>query len=351
VGIWQEVLGVEPVGIHDNFFDLGGHSLLAVSLMGKVNRVLGIEIPLNQLFKYPTIATLLSGLDEGGLITTHSSLVTLNPVESSQIAPLFLVPGVGGNSIGYYPLAQHLGKEIPIYALEPKGLDGLSEPLTTVEELAHFYIQLITEVQPQGPYHLAGHSFGGTVIYEIACQLQHSGQEVVSVMMIDSLAPLSSREKYPLPDSEVDWVQLQLKLIAEMFGADLSPEVNEVKTIPIGDVYHYLQQVLHDKFNIEQSIMAVRGTMKVVRAQLQADYSADFNQYSGTITVFPAIGENDLTREHYHPLRQESGLGWEHLTTGSVQVINVSGLHFTMLQEPFVRELAKQMKTVLLENQ
>jgi thioesterase domain-containing protein/acyl carrier protein len=348
VGIWQEVLGVEPVGIHDNFFDLGGHSLLAVSLMGKVNRALGIEIPLNQLFKYPTIATLLSGLDEGGLITTHSSLVTMNPVENSQIAPLFLVPGAGGHSLGYYPLAQHLGKEIPIYALEPKGLDGLSEPLTTVEELAHFYIQLITEVQPQGPYHLAGHSFGGSVIYEIACQLQDSGQEVASVMMLDSYAPLSSREV--LMDI-TEATESLLMVLAEMLDTDLSPEINQVKTIPIGDLYHYLQCVFHDKLNIEQSVMSIRGLVKNYKAHCEAGavYSPDSHHYSGKITVFSAIAENDPTSENY--LSRENGLGWEHLTTGSVQVIDVPGSHVTMIREPFVSELAKQMKTVLLKNQ
>jgi len=57
VGIWSQILGLEWVGIHDNFFWIGGHSLLATQLLTRMQNVLGIYIPLQLIFDAPTIAT------------------------------------------------------------------------------------------------------------------------------------------------------------------------------------------------------------------------------------------------------------------------------------------------------
>jgi acyl carrier protein len=57
-GIWQEVLGLQRVGVHDNFFDLGGHSLLATRIISRVRKSLSVDLPLRTIFESPTIAKL-----------------------------------------------------------------------------------------------------------------------------------------------------------------------------------------------------------------------------------------------------------------------------------------------------
>jgi amino acid adenylation domain-containing protein len=64
--IWRELLGLEKVGIHDNFFDLGGHSLLLLQAKTKLTEVLGRDVPIVELFQYPTISSLASYLNNGG---------------------------------------------------------------------------------------------------------------------------------------------------------------------------------------------------------------------------------------------------------------------------------------------
>jgi acyl carrier protein len=63
-GIWQEVLGIEQVGVEDNFFDLGGHSLLAVQVLSRLRRAFGIEVPLRRLFEASTIEVLALLVEE-----------------------------------------------------------------------------------------------------------------------------------------------------------------------------------------------------------------------------------------------------------------------------------------------
>jgi acyl carrier protein len=62
--IWQNVLSVEQIDIHENFFDLGGHSLLIIKVQAQLRKVLGLELRMVELFRYPTVSLLASYLDE-----------------------------------------------------------------------------------------------------------------------------------------------------------------------------------------------------------------------------------------------------------------------------------------------
>jgi amino acid adenylation domain-containing protein len=157
-GIWAEVLGVERVGVHDNFFDLGGHSLLAVKLMARIGQQFGKKLPLSTLIEGPTIEQLATVLNQS-TEKMWSSLVAIQPNGTKR--PFFCVPGIGGNVTDFYELALQLGNEQPFYGLQAVGLDGKSKPYTNIEDMATHYI--MQTVQPQGPYLLGGHSFGALV--------------------------------------------------------------------------------------------------------------------------------------------------------------------------------------------
>ncbi|MEU7861241.1 non-ribosomal peptide synthase/polyketide synthase [Nonomuraea sp. NPDC049141] len=83
-GIWADLLGVDQVGVRDNFFDLGGHSLLATQVITRVRAVLGVDLPLAALFDQPTVAGLAPLVDGA----SGSDRPPILPVGREQLLPL-----------------------------------------------------------------------------------------------------------------------------------------------------------------------------------------------------------------------------------------------------------------------
>ena len=167
VDIWQKLLGIEPIGVHDNFFDLGGHSLLAVRLFAQIKKAFGRQLPLATLFQAPTVEQLAGILRQEGWSAPWSCLVAIQPGGSKP--PFFCIHSSGGHvGLSYYELARHLGSDQPLYGLQALGLDGQTAPLTRFEDMAAHYLTEIRALQPEGPYFLGGACFGGILALEVA---------------------------------------------------------------------------------------------------------------------------------------------------------------------------------------
>jgi amino acid adenylation domain-containing protein len=179
--LWQQVLGMQEIGIHDNFFDLGGHSLKAAQLFYQLELVFEKQLPLATLFQAPTIAELAAVLTKASWIPPWQSLVAIQP--SGTGVPLFMVPGVGGNVLVFAKLARILGTEQPLYGLQARGLDGKEAPFTSVPEMAAHYVQEVRRMHPDGPYLIGGVCTGGLIGYEVARQLTALGCQVTLFMM------------------------------------------------------------------------------------------------------------------------------------------------------------------------
>jgi amino acid adenylation domain-containing protein len=186
--IWEQVLGITPIGVRDNFFALGGYSLLALRMFGAIEQTFGTRLPMALLFQAPTIEQLADVLAGEGCAVRWRSLVAVQP-EGTQ-PPFFAVPGVGGNVLVFARLATLLGRDQPFYGLQARGLDGKEKPFMRVEEMAAHYIDELRSVQPQGPYLIGGTCTGGLVAYEIAQQLTAQGERVI-LAVIESWHPRS----------------------------------------------------------------------------------------------------------------------------------------------------------------
>jgi acetoacetyl-CoA synthetase len=193
IDIWSRNLQTSPILPDSNFFDLGGDSLLAVGLLLEIEQKFGRKFPITTIYDAPTVAE-QADLLESGLLAKFSPLVLLKSGEGD--APLFIVHGIGGTVIELDALGKQVRTGSPVYAIQARGLDGSEPPLESIAEMAAFYLKAIREVQPIGPYRLAGYSFGGLVALEMACGLGE--KDIALLLMIDSYAlprtwPLKSR--------------------------------------------------------------------------------------------------------------------------------------------------------------
>ncbi|HEV2147771.1 MAG TPA: amino acid adenylation domain-containing protein [Longimicrobiaceae bacterium] len=183
--IWAEVLKVERVGRWDNFFELGGHSLLAVQVLGRLHGVLDAPLALADLFSHPTVESLSARVCGSGPELRSDRAIPVRTAGSER--PLFLVHE-GSGSVAYAQvLHPHIDAGIPVYALP--AVSGLEPPLRTVEGMAARLVRMVREVQPEGPYRLAGWSYGGMLAYEMAAQLIGQDQPVEFLGMMDSYYP------------------------------------------------------------------------------------------------------------------------------------------------------------------
>ena len=195
--LFAEVLGLTRVGIDDNFFELGGDSISSIRLVSRIRSVLGVKIGNRGIFETPTVAQLMDKLGTGDQSDGFQVLLPLRT--GGERPPLFCVHGAAGLSWPYAELLKHIRAEYPVYGLQARGLDGDGTIATTAEEMATDYIQQIRSVQPNGPYHLLGWSFGGLMAHAIATELQAAGERVALLANLDQQPYEGWDDDYVLP--------------------------------------------------------------------------------------------------------------------------------------------------------
>ncbi|RKZ91700.1 MAG: non-ribosomal peptide synthetase [Candidatus Parabeggiatoa sp. nov. 1] len=333
--IWENVLEVRPIGINDNFFELGGHSLLAIRLMAQIEQQLERHLPLATLFQNATIEQLANQLRQQTDSQTWSSLVAIQP--NGTKPPFFCVPGVGGNVLYFYELAHHLGPDQPVYGLQAVGLDGKSAPFTRIEDMAAHYLKELQTIQPQGPYLLGGHSFGGLVAFEISLQLQKQGHEVAFLGIFDMIAPPFTAVGVKWDDTQ--WLNKIAQFLERELGQKLEFNYEILQSLDADAQLDYLNKQLKkaDCLPPNAPLTQLRGLVNVFKANSQIQYTP-IEITKTPITLFKAKEARSDVFEN------EPTCGWHKFSESGVSVQIVPGDHFTMLKKPHVQILAAQLK-------
>ena len=342
--IWSQTLEVEWVGVRDNFFDLGGHSLLAVRLISQVQTEFELSVPLSTVFRCPTIEEFAEQLHKEPISPESSSLVAIQPMGTKP--PFFCIPGAGGNVIYLYELSRAMGAKQPFFALQSEGLDGQSEPLGRVEDIAKSYVRQIRSVQAKGPYYIGGHSFGSLVAFEIARQLSGEGEKIGKVVVLDTMAPLPNRVPALNSElSETQWHSRILRSMEHILGVDLSILDDTLDANSPEDQRQLIQDGLVQAgvLSSHKAESQLRGFIQVFKTNVLSFENYVVHEAKPIrISLFRAMDKSAGAIESI-PLLGEPNYGWEQLSTFPIKVQDVPGNHESMMAQPHVRELAASM--------
>ncbi|MDR3459029.1 MAG: AMP-binding protein [Verrucomicrobiae bacterium] len=207
--IWQAVLRLRSIGMHDDFFELGGDSLRSVEVLVQIEEKFGVALTPSALAEHSTIAQLAAVVASHALARSSSPLITLRAAPAGR--PLFLVHNGHGDVTTFARLARRLPGR-PVYGLQSVGMDGSAWPLLSVPAMAKRYLEEIVKIDPTGPYLIAGTCMGGLIAFEMAAQLVRAGRPVAMVAVIVTPAPpyTGGRSHWHelLLDPVRDWIRM-----------------------------------------------------------------------------------------------------------------------------------------------
>ena len=338
--IWQRVLDLPDVGLHDNFFEIGGHSLMAVNMFNEIQKYVGeLDLPLAALLEAPTIASLAQRI-------RNSDELDWSPLAIIQSGkgtiPIFCIHGAGGNVLLYRDLAIQLGPNQTVYGLQSQGMDGQRPILGRIEDMAALYTEAIRRTFPSGPYLLVGYCMGGVVALEIAQRLQKQGAEVALLSMLETYNWM----KAPKETAWVKWKYRYEKVVfhirnyyllsgyeKKLFRAEKMAELKRRRKIWRGKLVNRLRP----KKLIEATSDGpnLRALAAVWRANDEAVYHYEPEEYHDRILLF-------LPRQEYSYHKGE-GLHWEGVARNLERHV-LSVYPGGMLIQPFVKELAQALR-------
>jgi len=367
--IWQELLGIGQIGIHDDFFELGGHSLLATQVTSRLRKTFDTNVPLTTIFERPTIEELAGILGQQSGLSAWSTLVALQPEGSRP--PFFCAHPHCGDVVGFGIWTPYLGPNQPFYGLRARGLDGVQEPLTQIEAMAADYVEEIRAVQPEGPYYLGGYGSGSVVAFEMAQQLQAQGHEV-GLLAVTNWPP--NRDYYRItwgPRFAFDflrnlpyWLNVRLRLELARVVYHIQVQLRPSRTlgrllqkVKLPKTLHRTRERFeeHGRELINEHDLALLDNEGVPRdfdilqrSIAETNRQAELNYvpqvYPGRITLF---------RTPRQPLfcSFDPELGWGKYAAGGVEIIEITGSTPGILKEPHARVFAERLKACLDEAQ
>ncbi|ANY07762.1 amino acid adenylation domain-containing protein [Pseudonocardia sp. HH130630-07] len=343
-----ELLSRSDLGVHDDLFAAGATSLTAMRLVVLIEQRFGVAVGLGAFAGAPTVADVAARLRDGRAEAAYDPLVTLRA--DGDGPPLFLVHPMGGNVLCYLPLVRHLPAGYPVYGLQAAGTEPGSEPVDSVERIAGAYLDAVRRVRPDGPYRLAGWSFGGFVAFEMARLLRAAGEEVDELVLIDSIAPGTGDRSTADPDALMRWFFWELLWLRHGSGTaavDLPAALDE---------HHRFEHLA--TLAVDAGVLPPGSTGALVR-RLFAMFRAHWTALDG---YRPARTDQDLTLVHatgplppvLEPLHAsldtqhaDATNGWSSWTDGRLDVVDVDGDHLDLMEEPHVRHVADVLARLL----
>lgn len=342
--MWEDALGISPIGRDDNFFDIGGDSLLAVTLLHRMEQVFLRRLAMSTLLSSAsTIARMAVELQ-----TPHvqgvSTIVELHRGDGgpggSVRPPVFWVPGGGGLSVlAFRQTSLRLGHDQPVYGFEAR-VDLVNAPTISVEQIAAEYVSDLRKFYPSGPYWLFGYSLGAYTAFEMGVQLRRLGAEVGLLVLFDPALPIA-----------MSWSQ-KARIVAQRAAYQTRTLLGGRPSEIVG---RFRQAAKTATVQIKRAV-TLRTRPNVAappgdsvfdqldrrnRLALQAYSEQALPMFDGKVTVILA------SRNYRSALSPDldTRLAWDRYATKGIETHRVPGSHGSMLEPPDVEDLAATLRS------
>ncbi|CRK50562.1 hypothetical protein RHCRD62_120083 [Rhodococcus sp. RD6.2] len=289
----EEVVGVERVGLDDNYFDVGGNSLIATKVVSRLTSELGFEVPLVWLFAEPTTEMFAARIEsarsgEVEVLGADAFGVVL-PIREGRDQPLFCIHPVVGLSWAFAGLAQHLDPARGVYGLQSPALSGDGAVPDSIESWAERYVREVRAVQPTGPYNLLGWSLGGIIAHAMAVRLQAEGEEVALLSIMDSFvatgrAQAVEIEAAPVAETSAPSTRDMLALVLP--GVEIDDAIEgEMSTDTVAELVAGLPEPFNGlgSDRIATAFAAAEASMALAAAYEPALFKGDLVYFTATL--------------------------------------------------------------------
>ena len=336
VAIWQDVLAVEAVGIHDDFFDVGGNSFVILKLLTAIKKATGLSLPMQVVFESGSVAQMAELLrTEQRSKESSRSLVTMQ--KGAGLMPLAVVHPVGGNVLCYGRLLRLLAKDRPVFGLQARGAEGDLPPRRDIVVMADAYVDELVSVYPEGPCALLGWSLGGTVAFEMARVLMRRGREVSLLCMLDSTGPLAARRT--VKPAELLAQLLRDFTVTGLLGGGPLPPLGELLSMPLEAIEDVVVERVAGLgiFPEGDERAAVRRLVALYRGHMDAHLRYHPRPYDGSVWYVTASASRRDVIER-----------WRQLTRGPFdELVIAQSTHQSLLRPPHVEQLAEALQARL----
>ncbi|OHV29702.1 MULTISPECIES: alpha/beta fold hydrolase [Pseudofrankia] len=344
-GVWARALGLQTVGVHDDFRALGGDALLAEEVATRIRTELQVPLPSSVVARAGTVAELARQVSKANIdIDTlrHHDVLPLRTDGTGT--PLFCFAGAGGHAVVMAGIATHFAGERPVYAIQAHGLSHRAVPDWSVAAIARRHARTIRLLRPHGPYLLLGHSFGGVIALEVAHLLTAIGEEVALLTIVDSFPP--TKMKLTLSGSFV-----------ESHGETPPPPPPRSASAPVAEVGPDAApdaggpgsklRVMFDRA-AQLARLPLTGVVQWPDTRHTDNF---FNQSRFLMMAYkprPYLGRTLLwdARDTETGLRPVEG-PWAEILTGDAVARTVVGDHNSVLREPLFGRLVEDMRAML----
>jgi thioesterase domain-containing protein/acyl carrier protein len=344
----RQALGLaddEPVPGDEELSALGVDSLLAIEIPQVLSARFGLALPSTLLHEQRTIDALAAHLAARLGATSAAPAVAPSVLvlkRAAARAPLICLGGAPGDAMYLGELARHLPADQPFYALQAPGLDGRGAPLGTIEAIAARHLADLRADGVVGPWHLAGHSFGGFVAFEMARQLRAAGERVDRVALIDAVGVDWNDAALPFDE---DWVAGELaRVLFYTAGAQRGLVWDDLAGLPPRE---RVLRLVGSGGATDVARPLVARLVAVMKANLEAMVRYRPGVVDVDLHLFRARDALDGVLAEQFTVSDAPDVGWGAHTRGAVHVHPVPGNHFSMMGEPHVRALAAALAAVL----